>query len=97
MEGPGARGADGDGTELAARVVAGAWAVKEGPGEVMSESYDYVSRCPACGDPIDFCQGHGAIGDPFGHTILEQHDDGDHSLCSPEGCEEASGADDDVQ
>lgn len=45
-----------------------------------------VSCCPACGDPIDYCQGHGEIGDPAGRAILDAHDDGDHSQCHPEGC-----------
>lgn len=43
---------------------------------------EYMSRCPACGDFIDFCQGHGEIGDPEGHAILALHDDGHHRLCS---------------
>lgn len=47
---------------------------------------DPVSCCPACGDPIDYCQGHGEIGDPAGRAILDAHDDGDHSQCHPEGC-----------
>ncbi len=42
---------------------------------------DDVSRCPACGNPIDYCQGHGEIGDPIGFTILREHDDGDHERC----------------
>lgn len=51
---------------------------------------EYVSRCPACGDVIDYCQGHGEIGDPAGRAILDAHDDGDHSGCHPEGCDEAN-------
>jgi hypothetical protein len=47
------------------------------------------SRCPACGDWIDYCQGHGEIGDPYGFEILERHDAGDHSECHPAGCDEA--------
>lgn len=50
---------------------------------------DYVSRCPACGDVIDYCQGHGPIGDPVGSRILEQHDADDHSECDPRGCDDA--------
>jgi hypothetical protein len=53
---------------------------------IMDE--EYVSRCPACGDPIDYCQGHGEIGDPWGFRILTQHDNGDHTDCNPYGCEE---------
>lgn len=42
---------------------------------------DAASRCPACGDLPDYCQGHGAIGDPAGAAILAAHDDGDHAGC----------------
>jgi hypothetical protein len=42
---------------------------------------DWVDLCPACGEPIDFCQGHGEIGDPRGALTLDMHDDGDHSFC----------------
>ena len=58
--------------------------------DVMEEcNEDYVSRCPACGDVIDYCQGHGEIGDPAGFAILAAHDDDDHSGCHPDGCDEA--------
>jgi hypothetical protein len=50
---------------------------------------DCTEACPACGEPIDYCQGHGEIGDPIGRAILERHDDGDHSLCHPAGCDAA--------
>lgn len=33
------------------------------------------SVCPACGDPIDYCQGHGEIGDPEGYAILKQQEE----------------------
>jgi hypothetical protein len=48
--------------------------------------------CPACGDPIDYCQGHGEIGDPAGFAILAAHDDDDHSGCNPAGCDVAADA-----
>jgi hypothetical protein len=48
-------------------------------------SIDWISEdesaCPACGDTISYCQGHGEIGDPAGHAILAAHDEGDHSGC----------------
>ena len=50
---------------------------------------DNYSRCSACGEPIDYCQGHGEIGDPDGWDILARHDAGNHTLCHPEGCEGA--------
>lgn len=37
--------------------------------------------CPACGDWMDFCSGHGEIGDPVGWTILQQHEAGEHDDC----------------
>jgi len=43
--------------------------------------FEIVSLCPACGSVIDYCQGHGEIGDPNGHAILGKHDYGDHSEC----------------
>jgi hypothetical protein len=50
---------------------------------------EYVSSCPACGSPIDYCQGHGPSGDPDGFAILVAHDNDDHSNCHPDGCEVA--------
>lgn len=47
--------------------------------------------CPACGSPIDYCQGHGEMGDPVGAAVLAAHDDGDHSDCHPDGCDVADG------
>lgn len=49
----------------------------------------YEPRCPACGEYMDFCQGHGEIGDPEGFEILCKHDDMDHSMCAPIACDEA--------
>ena len=48
-----------------------------------------LERCPACGDRIDFCSGHGELGDPVGHRVLIAHDKGRHHACSPMGCDEA--------
>ena len=45
-----------------------------------------LGQCTYCGDPIDYCQGHGEIGDPAGFDALLRHDNGDHSECHPEGC-----------
>jgi hypothetical protein len=50
---------------------------------------DYA-RCPACGDPIDYCTGHGPIGDPVGADILARHDAGEHDACNVDGCDDAS-------
>lgn len=57
--------------------------------ERQDEMTEELSRCPACGEPIDYCQGHGEFGDAWGFAILELHDEGDHSQCHPDGCEEA--------
>jgi hypothetical protein len=56
------------------------------PGRLDDEGTSY---CPACGDPIDYCQGHGPIGDPAGYRILWRHDNGDHRTCHPSGCDDA--------
>jgi hypothetical protein len=47
------------------------------------------SCCVVCGEPIDYCQGHGDIGDPDGARILAQHDDDNHVDCHPNGCDDA--------
>ena len=31
--------------------------------------------CPACGEPADYCQGHGEIGDPEGFAIVQEWED----------------------
>lgn len=54
------------------------------------ETGEYVSRCPACGDVIDYCQGHGEIGDPIGAAVLAAHDMGRHRDCHPDGCDIAA-------
>jgi len=50
---------------------------------------DLISRCPACGDAIDYCRGHGETGDPAGFAILAAHDNDIHTDCHPTGCEES--------
>lgn len=44
---------------------------------------EYVSHCPVCGDVIDYCRGHGEIGDPAGFAIMQRHDADDHRDCHP--------------
>jgi hypothetical protein len=56
---------------------------------VAMQDWHSLCRCPACGSPIDYCQGHGPIGDPHGAFILASHDLGEHEYCHPAGCEEA--------
>lgn len=53
------------------------------------EESDDTARCPVCGEPIDYCQGHGAIGDPLGYAKMVGHDDGRHGVCHPAGCADA--------
>jgi hypothetical protein len=45
------------------------------------DAYLGEGECPACGNPLDYCPGHGAVGDPAGHRVLEMHEKGDHSRC----------------
>lgn len=47
-------------------------------------------HCPACGEMIDYCQGHGESGDPVGYEILRMHDRGVHTECHIAGCESRS-------
>ena len=54
--------------------------------EAVSDYYE--GACPACGSQIDYCQGHGEIGDPHGARILAEHDEGFHANCNPRGCDE---------
>lgn len=42
--------------------------------------------CVACGNPIDYCPGHGLIGDPIMALVLERHSNGDHCACHPSTC-----------
>lgn len=39
-------------------------------------------RCPACGEYVDSCIGHGELGDPIGYRLLQRHDKGLHDECS---------------
>lgn len=48
------------------------------------------ASCPACGEYIDFCMGHGPIGDPVGFDVLDRHDNDDHSRCHVNGCDVAA-------
>lgn len=40
-----------------------------------------IEVCPVCGDTMDHCSGHGEIGDPVGHAVLNEHDNGIHGWC----------------
>jgi len=52
-----------------------------------------VDLCPACGDTIDHCQGHGFIGDPDKARVLVAHYDRDeHDGCHHRGCPIAAAA-----
>lgn len=57
------------------------WAECVWPGHQASEP---VAHCPACGEPIDYCSGHGS--GTMGAWVLSLHDDGDHSECHILGC-----------
>jgi hypothetical protein len=61
-------------------------AIERGEAEAIVE---VTSCCPACGEPIDYCQGHGELGDPDGYWIIEQHDKGEHQYCDKRGCDDA--------
>lgn len=51
--------------------------------QLHAEYLESLSRCPACGDYMDYCQGHGDLGDPDGAAILAEHDNDEHGNCHP--------------
>lgn len=63
--------------------------VTDGPTPDDVPADDDVERCPVCGEPSDYCQGHGEVGDNRGWLNMIAHDHGDHVQCDPRGCEAA--------
>lgn len=51
------------------------------PDDMVCESCHEFAICPACGNPIDYCQGHGPMGDSQNYAILQLHDDDIHHMC----------------
>lgn len=45
--------------------------------------------CPVCGKPLASCEGHFGANDPDAMAILDRHDDGNHTMCHPDGCANA--------
>jgi hypothetical protein len=43
----------------------------------VSDSYP-DDICPVCLDPLDYCHGHGEIGDPEGFRMLMDYYDEEH-------------------
>lgn len=58
---------------------------QELPDELDATEHDCGAHCPVCAELMDYCQGHGEIGDPVGFGILEMHNNGDHSKCAYDG------------
>ena len=65
---------------------------EDGPHGPHGRSTEDYARCVVCGDPVDYCHGHGPTGDPYGWAIVSAHDDGDHTRCHPAGCDDAAAA-----
>ena len=67
-----------DGDECTCWEAGFVWHRCEGCGALAGDRYvaviDDDSLCPACGEPVDYCPGHGASGDPIGHAILRGED-----------------------
>lgn len=63
---------------------------RDGNASVLSAWLDMfpeaIDGCPSCGNAIDYCPGHGEIGDPYGNETLRLHDDDIHNVCSPYAC-----------
>ena len=61
------------------------WVIKSVENQMRSKEFKHTavtnwldmvdSKCPACGDFIDYCQGHGEIGDPEGYAIIKQQEE----------------------
>jgi hypothetical protein len=43
-------------------------------GKIMMDDPVPYDQCPVCLDPIDYCQGHGEVGDYEGFLILQEED-----------------------
>lgn len=43
--------------------------------------YGHEGICPACGEFISYCPGHGPMGDPHGAETLRLHDLDIHNVC----------------
>jgi hypothetical protein len=76
---------DADVTDALTNIVE--WVQDEGVNHVAQYAAfaddDFAPPCPACGNPMDYCIGHGVSGDALGWSILNRHDAGDHSGCHP--------------
>ena len=47
-------------------------------GQIRRHMNDYPDdECPICLDPMDYCQGHGEMGDPEGFRMLMDYYDED--------------------
>ncbi len=61
----------------------------EAEAEAHAEYLASLAHCPVCGDVMDYCQGHGELGDPDGYAVLVDHDNDEHHGChSAAGCVE---------
>lgn len=78
--------------ETLARFLLAIFAPTHGGAADAADDYDdhgYIVQCVACGEYVDYCQGHGTSGDPVGAAILAAHDADDHTECHPAGCDDA--------
>lgn len=48
---------------------------------MMEQFPEQGERCCVCGSEVDYCSGHGEIGDPVGFEVLLKHEDDDHEDC----------------
>lgn len=55
--------------------------------DTVFEFTEFVPKCPACGEPIDYCQGHRLVDDFFAVRVLAMHNNDDHRWCfEPSAC-----------
>lgn len=55
--------------------------------DIVDDMVDLHPACPYCGEPIDYCHGHGEIGDPEGYAWLKayyENEEDDRSWISKE-------------
>lgn len=51
-----------------------AWITPGASSDIVEYDGVPVSFCKVCFDPIDYCLGHGEIGDPAGHDLMQELD-----------------------
>lgn len=51
-----------------------AWITPGASSDIVEYDGEPVSFCKVCFDPIEYCTGHGELGDPAGHALMQELD-----------------------